>query len=157
LGGAVGAALYAGLTKPPPPRIVYVDRPVAPPPALTTAPSPAPSIGTPQESPLGAASVPHSSTAKSHASQLSAERLILDEARAAIVQGDPRRGLDRLERHRRLFPNPLLAEERDALQVQALVKAGRYDEAKASAEAFRKRTPESIFLPMVEAAIASIP
>ena len=34
---------------------------------------------------------------------------------------------------------------------------GRYDEARARAEAFRKRTPDSLFLPTVESAIASIP
>jgi hypothetical protein len=156
-GGVVGAALYAGLSKPPPPRVVYVDRPVA----LPASPPPAPSA----EASAIAPTVPtaattiasHPSQSKSHASQLSAERVILDEARAAISQGDAQRGLDRLERHRRLFPNALLAEERDALQVQALVKAGRYDEARARADLFRRRAPGSLFLPMVDAAIDSIP
>jgi hypothetical protein len=160
LGGAVGAALYAGLAKPPPARVVYIDRPVDRPialPAATPASPPAAPAATPQEPPTTVASVARPSATKSRASQLSAERMILEEARTAIVQGDTQRGLDRLERHRRLFPNPLLAEERDALQVQGLVKAGRYDEARASAEAFRKRAPESIFMPMVEAAIGSIP
>jgi hypothetical protein len=155
IGGAVGAALYAGLAKPPAPRVVYIDRP-APPPALSVAPPATASNAEVQEVPVAATPAPRAATSKGHASQLSAERLILEEARNAITQGDTRRGLDQLERHRRLFPNPLLAEERDALQVQALVKAGRYDEARASADSFRKRASDSIFMPMVDAAIASI-
>jgi outer membrane protein assembly factor BamD (BamD/ComL family) len=82
---------------------------------------------------------------------------MLDVARTAITEGDAQRGLDRLEQHRRLFPNALLTEERDALQVQALVKAARYDKARARAGEFRRRTPGSLFLPAVDAAIASIP
>jgi len=149
--------LYAGLTKPPPPQVVYVDRPVVVPAASGAPPSAEPSM-VPQTSPAAVTSSPsRSSPSRSHASQLSAERVILDEARTAISQGDAQRGLDRLERHRRLFPNALLAEERDALQVQALVKAARYEEARARADSFRKRTPDSLFLPMVDAAIASIP
>ena len=156
-GGVVGAALYAGLAKAPPPQVVYVDRPVAQP-ATSVAPPPAESTSSPQPLPAAVTSVPpHPSQSRGHASQLSEERVILDEARAAISQGDAQRGLDRLERHRRLFPSALLGEERDALQVQALVKAARYDEARARADSFRKRTPGSLFLPMVDAAIASIP
>jgi hypothetical protein len=156
-GGLVGAALYAGLAKPPPPQVVYVDRPVAQSVSSAT-PPPVESSSSPQPLPAAVTSVPpHPSLSRGHASQLSEERVILDEARAAISQGDAQRGLDRLERHRRLFPSALLGEERDALQVQALVKAARYDEARSRADSFRKRTPGSLFLPMVDAAIASIP
>jgi hypothetical protein len=73
------------------------------------------------------------------------------------MQGDPVRALDRLDRHRRSFPHPLLAEERDAMRVQALVKAGRYDEARARASIFLKRSPDSLFSSVVNSAIASIP
>jgi hypothetical protein len=156
-GGVVGAVLYAGLTKPPPPQVVYVDRPVVVPASSGGLPS-AESSPVPETSPPEVTSSPsRSSPSRSHASHLSAERVILDEARAAISQGDAQRGLDRLERHRRLFPTALLAEERDALQVQALVKAARYNDARARADSFRNRTPGSLFLPMVEAAITSIP
>jgi hypothetical protein len=51
----------------------------------------------------------------------------------------------------------MLGEERDALRVETLVKAGRYEEARARADAFRKATPKSLFLSAVAAAIASIP
>jgi outer membrane protein assembly factor BamD (BamD/ComL family) len=82
---------------------------------------------------------------------------LLDEARSALAQGDPARALERLQRHRQSFPMPLLGEERDAMWVSALVKAGRYDEARTRAEAFRRRFPDSLFASMVDTAIASIP
>ncbi len=156
-GGAAGVALYASLAKAPPQQVVYIDRPVVQP-VSSAAPPLDESDAVLQTSPPAVKPVaPRSSTSRSHASQLSEERVILDEARAAISRGDTRQGFDSLERHRRLFPNALLAEERDALQVQALVKAARYDDARARADAFRKRAPGSLFLPMVDAAIASIP
>jgi outer membrane protein assembly factor BamD (BamD/ComL family) len=83
--------------------------------------------------------------------------MILDEARSALLRGEAQQALDALERHRRTFPSPVLGEERDALQVQALVKAGRYAEARARGEAFGRRVPDSFYLPMVNAALASIP
>src|ERR1019366_10032846 len=110
-------------------------------------PSPPPAIAT-----SGA-----SSASPSRASQLSAERILLDEARSALARGDTTLALGRLQRHRQLFPAPLLGEERDAMWVQALVKAGRFGEARARAEAFRKRTPDSLFSSMGDSAVESIP
>ncbi len=161
LGGVVGVGLYAALAPVPAPRVVYVDRVVPPPQTapLTTAEPTATAITTVAAEAIStahAATIP-SATSSTRASQLSAERILLDEARAAIAQGDPARAIDRLERHRRTFPVPLLAEERDAMWVQALVKAGRYDEARAHASAFRKRSPDSLFSSVVDSAIDSIP
>jgi outer membrane protein assembly factor BamD (BamD/ComL family) len=89
--------------------------------------------------------------------QLDAERALLDAARVALVSGDTDTALRALDQHSRTFPRPMLGEERDALFVQALVRAGRYDQARARAEAFRRRNPQSLFLTAVDAAIASIP
>jgi hypothetical protein len=83
--------------------------------------------------------------------------MLLDEARGAPVQGDPNRALGRIEQHRRTFASPILGEERDAMEVEALMKAGRTAEARAKADAFGRRTPNSLFLPAVESAIESIP
>jgi len=62
-----------------------------------------------------------------------------------------------LDRHRRTFSAPLLGEERDAMWIQALVKAGRYDDARTRAAAFRRRSPDSLFTSVVDSAIGSIP
>jgi hypothetical protein len=166
LGGVVGVGVYSAVVSAVAPRIVYVDRPVAPflPPASTVAPAPSagavpvandlpPAPTTPAVASVGR----DPRVGSTRGSQLSAERILLDEARAALMQGNPARALDRLDRHRRTFPHPLLAEERDAMWVQALVRDGRYDEARARASTFRRRSPDSLFSSVVDSAIASIP
>jgi hypothetical protein len=160
LGGGVGALLHAELMRNPAPRIVYVERPapsgssIAPPlPALQP---PATSGG--MSAPFSAAQGIESKTTLHPAiPQLDAERALLDAARAALVSGDTDIALGALDRHARTYAHPILAEERDALLVQALVRAGRYNEARTRAEAFRDHTPNSLFRPAVDAAVGSIP
>ena len=149
--------------------------------AETSKTTPATGI-TPHVAAMAAAGAPHTSTAQpvdpgptpasaavhtsaqaarsspsSRASRLGQERLLLDEARAGLVEGDPERALQKLESHRAHFADGLLAEEREAMLVEALVRLGRYDEAREGANRFRARAPGSLFLPTVESAIASIP
>jgi hypothetical protein len=162
VGGVAGAGLYAMMRPTPAPRVVYVERPAAPRDAPTAAPpSPAP-VAEPVPNPAAAGAPPLSAasvgTARtgSRVSQLSAERALLDEARAALSTGDPSQALDRLERHRRTFPAPILGEERDALRVEALAKEGHGDEARAAADAFRRRWPDSLFSSVVDDAIHSL-
>jgi outer membrane protein assembly factor BamD (BamD/ComL family) len=147
--------VYAALAPRAAPRTVYVDRIVPLPSAAPAAPATA--TAAIEAIPAPSAAQAASAGQPGRGSQLSAERILLDEARAALAQGDSARALDRLERHRRTFQVPLLAEERDAMWVQALVKAGRYDEARAHASAFRKRSPDSLFSSVVDSAIDSIP
>jgi len=162
VGGGAGAAIYAALSKPPPPAVVYVDRPVLQAPAAATVagvPVEATSAAPTGEDTAAAprAPVAPSASTPSPASQLAAERALLDEARASLLQGAPDRALDRLARHARTFPHPLLAEERDAMRVEALARVGRTGEARAQADAFRRRWPSSLFLPTVDSAVAAIP
>jgi hypothetical protein len=77
--------------------------------------------------------------------------------RAALVGGDTAMGMDKLSRHTRQFPRGALAEEREALAVDALVATGRYQEARRRADAFRARYPGSLFAPSVAAALQAIP
>ncbi|MDP8999015.1 MAG: hypothetical protein M3O46_02775 [Myxococcota bacterium] len=168
-GGITGAALFASLARTPAPQFVYVDRMapaaiVAEGASLAGAAVPATSLPSERAqavpvrgSPAYIAKPGRGISAAPHASRLTEERVLLDEARAGLVQGDPQRALQRLDLHRTRFADGLLAEERDAMQVEALAGAGRYDEARARADAFRARQPTSLFLPTVESAIASIP
>jgi hypothetical protein len=165
-GGGAGAAIYAGLSRPPPPAIVYVERPAPATSAPVAGPATADTFETAATARAPMLPTPHATTASvgarsatspSRPSQLAAERVLLDEARAAFVQSDPERSLERLERHRSAFPNALLGEERDAMTVEALVRLGRDEEARAHAVAFRRRWPSSLFLPTVDSAVASIP
>jgi hypothetical protein len=161
VGGVAGAGLYAALLRPPAPQVVYVDRPVpqgAPMPDASSAPVPLPAPAASEQAPA-VAPVPSSlgTPGRARPSQLSAERVLLDQARAALAQGDPTAAMERLDHHRRIFPAPLLAEERDAMWIEALVKAHRYDEARTRAEIFRRRSPDSLFSSVVDSAIESIP
>jgi hypothetical protein len=88
---------------------------------------------------------------------LSAERSLLEMARAALTRGQAGRALSALRRHARQFPNGELTEEREGLLVQALVGDQKYDQAREKAEQFRKRYPRSLFAPVVDQAIGSIP
>ncbi len=158
-GGLVGAGVHAALQKPPVERVVYVERPapsgsraVAP----SSAPSPAPVTRDESAAPLPLPA-PASSVRGVASSSLSAERAVLDSARAALATGDSAKSLSLLEDHQRRFPRGQLGEEREALAIQALVTLGRYDEARARAARFRAAVPNSLFSPAVEASLSSIP
>ena len=130
-------------------------------PAIAPAPTADPGVEQAKALAAAPASPPAAQSAKPEKkaidSSLAAERRLIDAARAALVAGDSSTGLERLARHAAQFPRGALAEERSALTVDALVAAGRYDEAKRRAEAFRVRYPGSIFAPSVEAALKAIP
>jgi hypothetical protein len=154
--GAAGAGLHATLAPPPPPRIVTIDRPL-PAPSPSCEPAPTPTLPPAPALAPAFAPAPALTPAPAPAPQLDAERALLDDARAALTRGEATRSLEDLTRHEKTYPTPMLGEERDALRVEALVKAGRYEEARARADAFRKSAPKSLFLSAVDAAIASIP
>lgn len=81
------------------------------------------------------------------------ERVLLRQAQNALVRDRAEDALAALRRHTRLFPESTFAEERDALEVQALAAAGRAAEAARKAAAFEANHPGSIFLPRVRAAL----
>lgn len=109
--------------------------------ALSDLPSAAPAVA-----------APSASFATSGAA-LEAERAMLDVARTALGRGDGPNALGACDDHARKFPRGVLAEEREAIAVQALLLAQRSDDARARAERFRKSYPRSIFLPAVLAAV----
>jgi hypothetical protein len=166
-GGAAGVGLHALFEKLPAERIVYVERPT---PAAIAVVRPdeavgiAPTASAPATSaPMAAAQPAHSRPFAAHASlppvsssTLSAERALLDEARRALAQEEGAQALALAGEHERRFAEPQLGEEREAIAIQALIVEGRYDEARARAARFRSASPNSLFLPAVEASLASI-
>ncbi|HZU84640.1 MAG TPA: hypothetical protein VE987_17040 [Polyangiaceae bacterium] len=166
-GGATGMLLQARLGRDRGARIASVHAPMPPAestersgatPAAPASPSAVdsrPSVAS--RPPPAATPATIVAAARNQQTQLDAERALLDGARGALVSGDSDAALRALDRHARTFRRPLLAEEHDALLVQALVRAGRYDEARARAEALRHKFPQSLLLPAVDAALASIP
>ncbi|MBK6689391.1 MAG: hypothetical protein IPG45_33290 [Deltaproteobacteria bacterium] len=81
----------------------------------------------------------------------SRERALLERARSALARRDAAEALEALRLAKEVAPSGRWAEERDALEIRALYAAGRTTEARAAIEPFRRRYPESIFRPVVEA------
>ncbi len=67
---------------------------------------------------------------------------LLRSARAAL-DGRPRQAFRATEQHRDLYPQGVFAQERDALAVEALRRAGDLKLARELAEAFIRRYPSS--------------
>jgi hypothetical protein len=88
---------------------------------------------------------------------LAAERHELELARGHIAAGDYAQALAAAERHRARFPDGRLAQEREALAIQALVGARRYDDARRRAQSFHAQYPKSILAVAVDAALLAIP
>ncbi|HVH42991.1 MAG TPA: hypothetical protein VM925_11630, partial [Labilithrix sp.] len=137
-------------------RIVYVDR-EAPAPVVPAASSAAPALLLPVDTARGSAARPAASPSVSTPGRLAEERAILDSARVALGRSDGEAALGALAKHEKRFPAGLLAEERDALAVQAFVLVGRYDEARTRGTRFRERYPGSMLLPALDASLGSIP
>jgi hypothetical protein len=173
LGGASGAALVVALRPAAPGRVVYLEKSMAgrsgqaeeiaraaPPaePISPTAIAPSASAAVSlQPVPLPPTRPAVSPSGSASSASLAAERLLLDQARTALSAGDTDQALASTDIHARRFAHPQLGEEREALGIQALVGGGRYDEARARAARFRATWPNSLFLPAVDASIASIP
>ncbi|MFN9808252.1 MAG: hypothetical protein ACK6CU_01315 [Deltaproteobacteria bacterium] len=83
------------------------------------------------------------------------EVALLETARAALARR-PAEALRACERHRRLYPDGLFVEEREALAIEALARSGRRAEAARRFEAFRARfagSPHRAHLEQVLAAL----
>jgi hypothetical protein len=100
---------------------------------------------------------PKPAAAPESAASLELELSELEMARRAVARGDGATGLRELRQHTQRYPGSVLAQERDALTVKALVLSGRYDEARTLGAGFRARHPNSMLLDSVERALASIP
>jgi hypothetical protein len=157
LGGVTGVAVYAAVRESPSPQVIYRDRPAPPPPAPSETAAPLPSawprVSTPVE--VSPRPPPRANTG-SHDS-LQTERDALDHARELLSNGDAPRALELLDAHAVHFAKPQLGEEREALAIQALVALRRYDAARARAKRFHEASPNSLFAPVIDAALGSIP
>lgn len=153
-GVVVGALGHAALVMDPPPE----PRPLAVEVAPTEAPTEAAATAVeravpPDEGAVGSADEAHSEPPPSPAAAeadrpiptLAAERRLVDLARAALAQGRHEPALSALATHRRRFRDGSLAEERDALEVEALAAAGRREEASRAATEFERAHPESLY------------
>jgi hypothetical protein len=89
--------------------------------------------------------------------ELAAERELLERARTALARARGADALSALDEHARTFRRGRLAEERESLRVATLIALGRAAEARAAAERFSKRHPNSLFGPAVQEMVRSLP
>jgi hypothetical protein len=148
--------------QPPPPAPPIVNVPLTPPavtvPPTTIGPADAASHGT-AHVPSRRAATPMVTPPASVPSDvdLTNEAALVERARTALARGWIDSALSSLEQHRVRFPAGQLLEERDALRVLALARAGRLVEATRLAAAFEKRFPSSLWYDQVEAAVTPEP
>jgi TolA-binding protein len=102
--------------------------------------SPAPSVESPVRSDPSTRATP---STKASGLSVHDEVVILDSARQDIDAGNSGKALEALDRYFRLFPKGVLRQESSALRIEALVRAGRLDEAKANLRAFDQSYPSS--------------
>jgi hypothetical protein len=167
VGAAVGAASYGTVqhlrheAAPAPPAgpAVSAPAPVAPP-----APAPAPPESAPPPPPATGPATGPSRAAEHEAPPagtrdrgLAAERKLIEMARTALARGQTDSALATLRRHAHVFARGQLAEERDSLLVQALVAKGDFPAARQRAVRFHRQFPSSLFSPVVDQAVRSIP
>lgn len=118
---------------PPPPASAIVEAPAPPPP-------PAPIETTPE--PIASASAtPPARPAPPRV--VVPEATILKQAHDELLRGSPERALALAADHARAYPNGALAQERDVITIEALVRLGRKDEARRKARAFHAAYPGS--------------
>jgi hypothetical protein len=72
----------------------------------------------------------------------------------ALLESDPAAAYRLAQRSEQEFPNGVLSEERQALQVLALAKSGASEDARRKARAFFRRYPESPMRGLLEQALA---
>lgn len=130
---AIGEARSA--RRPLPPRAAPVSTPSEPPPATTqVAPAPPPQA-------LDA---------------LDQERLLIERGKTALARRDFAAVQAAVDVHRARHADGAFAEERDALEVIALLRAGDA-RGPSTADAFSRRYPRSAYLPAIRAAAPALP
>lgn len=147
--GVTVLALGWWATRPPTPGAPQPPRPVpavvvpAPPPAPPVVVAPPVVLALPSV-PVLAAPVPAAVAApRVERDDLPGELRWIERAQTALAAGDPGAAQAALRGHARAFPRGHLAEEREALSVQALCASGRTEEARRAAAAFVARRPTS--------------
>lgn len=81
------------------------------------------------------------------------ELALIRQARMALLKSQPQLALDAIQKQRTLYPRSTWAEDRDALEVFALVGLNKKMKAKAAGERFLREYPHSPFRDRIKKAI----
>lgn len=134
------------------PVVTVGERPLPPP--VPAPPEPSVEDVAPSAPPRVRAPAPQTPPASS--GQKASERVLLDQARRSLQEGDAERALALTERHEHDFPTAVLGEERDVIRIGALAALGRADESRSRAAAFERRYPGSPFAPAVASQLRAL-
>jgi hypothetical protein len=86
---------------------------------------------------------PAAPAASSAGHEADSEVQLLQSAQEALRDNDPDDALALAAKHARRFPNGFLAQEREVIAIEALMKKNRTAEARARAAAFAQKYPHS--------------
>lgn len=121
-----------------------------------------PASAEPLEVPITLGVIPSPATtnsggsAKARAASIQSELELIRRAQKHLHRGEDGAALALLAEHARRFPNGVLTQERDASRIAALCQAGDVVAARAQAERFLQRSPQSPFAERVKASCAKV-
>jgi hypothetical protein len=153
--------------RPPSPAIGPPPQEAAPAPTVPPIPATLPAV--PDKPPAATRAAPalpaHSSPKSVLASRspeapggdLAAERSLIARARSSLESGLPLDALATLKVHEQRFERGALAQQREALRIQALIASGNRPAAEAAAARFERDYPQSLMGPAVRAALSAKP
>lgn len=147
-GVAVGEVHRSISDRAPPPAVSsspVTQTPAVPAPVPTITPSDLPSAEPSAARVATPSATAHAPAARAPGGDPNEERALVDTARTALARGRSADALTATEEHARRFSRGRLAEEREALAVQALALAGDRAGTLARAARFRRVYPNSIF------------
>ena len=98
---------------------------------------------------------PASTARPSEATDVAEELALLERAQQAASQGRADEALSLVERHRREFPRGRFGVEMSVVEIEALARKGRIEDAAARGERFLERHPGSPYTRRVEAIVRS--
>jgi len=144
----------------PQPKQVEELPPVAPPIPAMLPPVPDASPPTARAAPAVSAHAPSKSILAPRFSDapegdLAAERSLIARARTLLERGLPLDALATLRLHEQRFKRGALAQQREALRIQALIASGNRPGAEAAAARFEHDYPQSLMGPAVRAALGT--
>lgn len=156
VGTLLGGASIAWLNKMAPYRVRSVLVPVEEPAAtLPTVVIQIPQLHGVPSLPTKSAALP--STVDTSDTDLARERALLETAKSALVRAANADALVALDEHQKRYPKGRLAEERDGLRIQAVLADRQMAEAAQLFANFKRRYPQSLLLPSLEAIFRAQP
>jgi hypothetical protein len=147
------AAVASAPTTVQPAPTTRADVPASPPEPSTEAPS---SSAAPAPSTSPSAHARSQASSAAPAEDPDREVALLQHAQDALAV-DPSRALSICAEHSRGFPHGLLAQEREVIAVDALVRLGRLEDAQQRAARFAAAYPSSTHLRRIEALVGKGP